>query len=189
MTALVVGFYAGPGAGKSTMAAHVFALLKWAGIRAELVTEFAKEVYWEQRPIPDPFYVIAKQYHRLVRVVPHVDVVVTDAPLLLGLAYTRHRELQRVITDYATRFHMFHIFLHRRKPYDPVGRYQAEPEAVALDRTVENMLEDLHLTYASYPARPWAANDIYEAIVRRLRHDQHASQDTVRHAARLEPHP
>ena len=64
---LIVNFYAGPGAGKSTMVAHTFAELKWRGINCELVTEYAKDKVWEKsfETLENQFYVSAKQYHRL----------------------------------------------------------------------------------------------------------------------------
>ena len=39
----MVNFYAGPGSGKSTMAAAIFSRLKWKDVNCELVTEFAKD--------------------------------------------------------------------------------------------------------------------------------------------------
>lgn len=44
---LIVNLFGAPGAGKSTLAAYVFAKLKMAGVNAELVTEFAKDKTWE----------------------------------------------------------------------------------------------------------------------------------------------
>lgn len=44
---LVVNLFGEPGAGKSTGAAYVFAMLKMAGVDAELVTEYAKDKVWE----------------------------------------------------------------------------------------------------------------------------------------------
>ena len=41
---LVVNLIAPPSAGKSTMAANIFAELKWMGIDCEIVSEFAKEL-------------------------------------------------------------------------------------------------------------------------------------------------
>ena len=176
MAALVVNFYAGPGTGKSTMAAHVFALLKWAGVRAELVTEFAKDCYWEQRPLPDAFYVMGKQHHRLARVAPYVDVVVTDSPLLMGLVYTDSPALRQLIRSYAGQFRNMHIRLERHKPYDPVGRWQSEPEAVALDAAITDMLDLYSVDYATYLATWAAARRICEYILSRLAREQHANQ-------------
>lgn len=47
MKTIVVNLFGAPGAGKSTGAAYIFALLKMAGVEAELVTEFAKDKVWE----------------------------------------------------------------------------------------------------------------------------------------------
>jgi adenylate kinase family enzyme len=44
---IIVNLFAGPGAGKSTGAAYVFAKLKLAGIDCEYVSEFAKDKVWE----------------------------------------------------------------------------------------------------------------------------------------------
>lgn len=44
---LLVTLSGAPGAGKSTGAAYIFAMLKMQGINAELVTEYAKDKVWE----------------------------------------------------------------------------------------------------------------------------------------------
>lgn len=44
---LVVNLFGTPGAGKSTGVAYIFSNLKMRGINAELVTEFAKDMVWE----------------------------------------------------------------------------------------------------------------------------------------------
>jgi ABC-type glutathione transport system ATPase component len=46
---IMVNIYGGPGCGKSTTAAGVFTLLKIHKIDCELVTEFAKDLTWENR--------------------------------------------------------------------------------------------------------------------------------------------
>lgn len=142
MRALVVNLYGGPGTGKSTMAAALFAELKWRGLRAELVTEFAKGVVWEGRPMPDPFYVSAKQCHTLKRAARAVDIVVTDSPLLLGLIYGRPETaaLDGAIREAYAQFSNLDIFLRRANPYADYGRLQNESEALALDRRCTDML-------------------------------------------------
>ena len=45
---LLVNLYAGPGAGKSTGAAYIFAKLKMAGIDCEYVSEYAKATKSEE---------------------------------------------------------------------------------------------------------------------------------------------
>ena len=79
---LVVNLFAPPGSGKSTMAAHIFAKLKQANINCELVTEFAKDLTWENRQntLENQLYVFAEQHHRVNRLKKQVDVVITDSP-------------------------------------------------------------------------------------------------------------
>lgn len=45
---IVINLFGEPGAGKSTGAAYVFAMLKMNGVNAELVTEYAKDITWEE---------------------------------------------------------------------------------------------------------------------------------------------
>ena len=48
MKTLHINLWAGPGTGKSTMAAGIFAALKWNKIDCELVSEYAKQIVWEE---------------------------------------------------------------------------------------------------------------------------------------------
>ena len=89
---LVVNLFSGPGAGKSTIAAELFAKLKWEGIDCELVTEFAKELVWEQRhdTFRNQIYIFGKQHQMVFRVLGKVDVVVTDSPFILSAVYDEY---------------------------------------------------------------------------------------------------
>lgn len=44
---LVVNLFGSPGTGKSTLSAYIFSQLKLANINCELVSEFAKDMVWE----------------------------------------------------------------------------------------------------------------------------------------------
>jgi len=44
-----INIFGGPGAGKSTTAALLFAEMKSGGFKVELVTEVAKDFVWEDR--------------------------------------------------------------------------------------------------------------------------------------------
>ena len=46
---LVINLFGGPGCGKSTTMARIFADLKIQGYNAEMVSEFAKDLVYEQR--------------------------------------------------------------------------------------------------------------------------------------------
>ena len=64
---LIVNLYGGPGSGKSTGAAYLFAKLKMAGVDAEYVTEFAKDKVWEgnQEAFRCQFYITGKRTFRI----------------------------------------------------------------------------------------------------------------------------
>jgi nicotinamide riboside kinase len=86
---LQVGIYGGPGVGKSTFRAALFAELKLSGINVEDVPEYAKDLVWEKAEGKLAFqpYIIAKQMWRMRRLEGQVDVIVTDTSTLLSLIY------------------------------------------------------------------------------------------------------
>lgn len=47
MKTTVINLIGSPGTGKSTIAAELFARMKWLGFDVELVSEYAKELVWE----------------------------------------------------------------------------------------------------------------------------------------------
>lgn len=137
---LVVNLFAGPGAGKSTMAAGLFHRLKTAGVSCELVREYAKDVVWEGRThlLTDPsyqIYVFAKQLKRFYDVVGKVDVAVTDSPLLLSAVYGRalSRSFTDLVVEEVRKQDAMNVVLKRVKPYVALGRNQTQREAEDLD--------------------------------------------------------
>ena len=45
----VINLIGAPGSGKTTIATDLFSKMKYLGYNVELVTEYAKELVWEQR--------------------------------------------------------------------------------------------------------------------------------------------
>ena len=64
---IVINLFGVPSAGKSTGAAYIFSRLKMAGVNAELVTEFAKDLVWEENTVAlgNQLYVFSNQLHRM----------------------------------------------------------------------------------------------------------------------------
>lgn len=117
---LIVNFYAGPGAGKTTVALELTAELKKAGFNVEYVPEYAKELVLENKTelLKDQQHVIDEQYRRLDRFRDSVDVIVTDSPLLLGQVYGEGRisaEYHNQIRSYYDSFDNFNLWVYKIK--------------------------------------------------------------------------
>lgn len=153
---LIVALYGGPGTGKSTTAALLFAELKLRGYNAELVTEYAKDLTWEQRSaaLGNQPYVTAKQLWHLDRLNDQVDVIITDTSPLLALIYGRNLldEFKKyIVADWKSR-RTVDIFLRRdpKRGYNVRGRNQTAVQATRLDRRIEDLLVFTETPYASY---------------------------------------
>ena len=98
---LLINLYGAPGTGKSTGAAYIYSKLKLAEINCELVTEFAKDMVWDEnkKAIYNQAYVFGNQYYRISRLENEVDVVITDSPTLLSIIYNKDRRGGKDVTD------------------------------------------------------------------------------------------
>lgn len=142
---LIVNLFAGPGTGKSTTASGVFFELKSKGVNAELVTEYAKDLTWEQRhgALSVQPYVFGKQLMRLERLVGQVDVIVTDSPILLSAIYASEKYPEEFTTSVIKIFssmNNLNFMLRRKKIYNPIGRSQTLEEAIVIDRKIHHLL-------------------------------------------------
>lgn len=87
---LVINLFGGPGSGKTTTAAELFAALKKRHYNVELVTEFAKDLIMQNNPdaLMHQFYVTGVQAHRIWSAAQKMQVVVVDSPILWDLSMT-----------------------------------------------------------------------------------------------------
>lgn len=165
---LVINMYGGPGTGKSTSAAMVFAMLKQRGINTEYVTEFAKDLTWHKRhsTLNDQVYVLAKQHHKLFMLKDQVDVVVTDSPLLLTLYYGQdhHDSLKQLAIDLYKGYNNIDILLRRSKEYNPSGRNQTEAEAREIDIQIKDILNTHATGYSIHDTNMDSYNRIANSI-------------------------
>jgi tRNA uridine 5-carbamoylmethylation protein Kti12 len=140
----VINLFAGPGAGKSTVAAGLFHLMKLDGYKVELVTEYAKDIVWAGRhkELDDQLYITAKQHHRIFLLKDKVDYCVTDSPLLLSLVYCRMmpQSFFPFVKDLFHEYENYAVILKRTKPYVLFGRTQTEDEARALDGQINTLV-------------------------------------------------
>src|SRR5690348_13880937 len=86
---IVVNLYGSPGAGKTVAASSLFAALKRRHIDSLLISEAAKDFIVEGNTLAlvDQLYVWATQQHRIFTAYKHAQIVMTDAPILLGAIY------------------------------------------------------------------------------------------------------
>lgn len=162
----VVNIYAGPGAGKSTLATGLFSSLKFDARNVEYVSEYAKDITWEERG-PSVFksqeYIFAQQYHRMERLVGKVDFMITDSPILLGLAYVPSdyslKSLENLVYEADSQYESISFFLKRSKKYIQAGRSQTFLEAEKLD---EKIREILHKRCKSYIEIDFSRDSIAE---------------------------
>jgi hypothetical protein len=167
---LVVNLYGGPGTGKSTTAAELFALLKRKDFNAELATEYAKDIVWEGRGylLSDQIYIFAKQNRKLMRLYGKVDIVVTDSPLLLCYFYSNNPHILALIQEEVKKADHLHFFLMREKSYNPKGRYQTESQACEIDSRIKQMLDALKISYHEVAADGDAAEKIMPLLPARF---------------------
>ena len=150
---LLVNIFGGPGAGKSTGAAQVFSILKMNGVNAELVTEAAKDLTWEEsfNNLKDQIYVFGKQQHRLFRCADKVDVIVTDSPIFLSTIFNNDPDIEenlgRLVLDVVNKYDNYNILLQRVKPYVRVGRTQTAEESDQISADIEKALIATNQTY------------------------------------------
>ena len=149
----VINFFAGPGAGKSSSAYVLAGIMKWRQISCELVTEYAKDLVWQNslEVLQNQIYVFSKQYQKMYRLQNKVDYIITDSPLLLSLYYDKNttKGLESIVLETMEKFENINFFISREKPYWKEGRLQTEQEAVEIDKEVLRLLDRYHQDYTT----------------------------------------
>jgi hypothetical protein len=171
---MIVNLYAGAGAGKTTCAWIIAAELKKRGIITEYVPEYAKELVWEKRrdlldgSYKNQFGLLKEQNHRLARLTGQVEVVVTDAPLLLGAMYIKERkpEFEAIALSQYQKYNNFNLFINRGKTYEQAGRVHTLAESREVDRSIKQFLENKNIYYGTYYHKTVPV--IVDNIVKRL---------------------
>lgn len=158
-----INLLAGPGAGKSTMAAWLFSELKRRNISVEHVGEYVKGWAYQKRTINkyDQLYLFGKQHQIEYKYLIHgVNHIVTDSPIILSAFYSQINGSVELATNlvnicklYEKDFPSFNIFLQRgNKEYIQDGRWQTKEDALKIDETLYKFItQHLDANFISLP--------------------------------------
>jgi hypothetical protein len=136
-----------------------------------MVSEFAKELVWEERTetFKDELYIFAKQSHRLFRVNGKVDVIITDRPLILTMLYNhkygkKSKALDDVVLEEFNSYDNLNYFVHRKKQYNPNGRNQTEDESNQIALELKAILDENKILHEEVSGVPETADYIVRFI-------------------------
>lgn len=179
-TKRVICFWGGPGTGKSTTSAALFALLKKNGFDCEMTREYVKDWVWERRGIKagDQTYIFAKQSRKERQYVESgLDYIISDSPMALYIMYGRlydpYEKKFNTCELMLKQHHEFckdhgykteHIFLRRTNKYNANGRHQTEEEARAIDIQCLDLLKELNINFTEFDCE----NDVEHKIANYL---------------------
>lgn len=142
----VISIAGAPGVGKSTLAAGIFYEIrkKYPHIVTELVTEVAKDFYWEGRDLNNQCLISGLQYGRLKRLEGKVDLVITDAFLIAGAVYTNHSMMYGLLRQMYFDFDNFVIFLDfDPEVFEEEGRIHTKEQSFRLREQIKDCTSEI----------------------------------------------
>lgn len=151
---IVVNLFGGPGCGKSTTATGLFSLMKLRGHKVELVTEYAKELTYEEdwATLHRQDLILPEQFKRQHRLLGKVDYIITDSPIPLNIIYA-NADLKKDVSfndkvlQHFSQFNNFNILLKRVKPYSHYGRKETSEKAIDIDNEIKTFLTSINSSF------------------------------------------
>ncbi len=175
MKTYVINLIGGPGCGKSLMSCLLFSELKIRGYVVEYAQEYVKKLIWKNdiQILNNQHYIITKQYKLINELNNHVEFIITDSPILLGLYYNRHnknnicdiQKTEEEIKKYISEFNNINVFIERGLyKFEQQGRIHTEDESKNIDIKLLNILDELDYQYSSFKSSKDSVNDIINYI-------------------------
>lgn len=162
---VIINLIGGPGCGKSTLSALIYAKLKLHKNKyvVEYVQEYAKQLVWTREfdILNNQYYVTQHQYKLLKQMINYVDLIITDGPVIQGLYYNLHNKdnisdkvkTQEFVLKSHNEFNTINIFLLRGTyEYESQGRLQTEEEAREIDVILKHLLKQNNISFQIFDA-------------------------------------
>ena len=150
---LVVNLIGGPGTGKSILASEIFSNLKRNNVTCDVAWEYIKRKLREKalKVVQSQLYLFGKQQFQLFSMKDEVEVVITDAPLLLFSYYdkTRCPFLKKMVLNEYNKYNNLLYFIERdlSVDYETEGRYQDLEGAKQVDSELKAFLDENKIEY------------------------------------------
>lgn len=146
---IVVNLFGGSCIGKSTLMAKIFAELKTKGYDCEMATEFIKDMMWENnnKAIQDDIYTFANQNYKIKRLIGEVDIVITDSPILLKVAYSNDINLQKLVISEFKKYNNLNFLLKRETKFIENGRVDGLNHAIHIDKSIKEIMINNNIEY------------------------------------------
>lgn len=155
-----INLYGGPGSGKSTLSALLFAELKLRQKKVELVREYAKEMVYQDYDMhnlrnPIRIFILAEQMRRESILHDKVDFLITDSPVLIAAYYYNNIHAIELAKQmlYPNEYHFF-IKRDDELPFEKYGRSHDEDEAKKIDDEMKTFLNKENIKFFEIGGSP-----------------------------------
>lgn len=150
---VLINLISGPGSGKTTTAAQIFAEMKIRKLNIEYVQEYAKLLVWTEKfeTLNNQYQVSYEQFNIFNSLNGKVDFIITDGSLLHGLVYnvlnkdntSNIIKTHQSILNWYSKFKNINIFLERDEniPYESEGRLEDIMSAIEIDKLLKIELQ------------------------------------------------
>jgi nicotinamide riboside kinase len=169
---LIINLFGGPGTGKSSLMAKLFARLKELDYDVEMSHEYVKDLVWEEsyKKIENQLYIFGKQHNRAYRLLNKINIIITDSPLLNSIVYYTGDNpyfKDMVMWEY-NEMNNIGLYLERSFDYNEVGRYQNLEQAIEVDVKYKKLLVENNIEHTTLKFPDYDLDELIEMIKDRL---------------------